>query len=102
MPKFKKNPSPIMKKGPYKMKYKHSAFPFKASPMKVGEPWIMPRGSFKPADSTQAWRHLIEDRLDALDKKGTYEWDQATQSHVPTSLELPNPGDPPAGMARKV
>ena len=37
MPKFKKNPNPIMKKGPYKMKYKHSAFPFKKSPMKLDE-----------------------------------------------------------------
>ena len=32
MPKFKKNTSKAM--GPYKMKYKHSAFPFKSSPMK--------------------------------------------------------------------
>ena len=38
MPKFKKNPNPIMKKSSaYKMKYKHSAFPFKSSPMKLDE-----------------------------------------------------------------
>jgi len=38
MPKFKKNPNPIMKKSSaYKMKYKHSAFPFKSSPMKFDE-----------------------------------------------------------------
>jgi len=36
MTKFEKNPNPIMKKGPFKMKYKHSAFPFKGSPAKFG------------------------------------------------------------------
>ena len=37
MPKFQKNTSKAMGKGPYKMKYKHSAFPFKKSPMKLDE-----------------------------------------------------------------
>ena len=43
MPKFKKNPNPIMKKqaygtakSPFAMKYKSSAFPFK-SPLKQGD-----------------------------------------------------------------
>ena len=43
MPTFKKNPNPTMKTGPYKMKYKHSAFPFKSSPAKRAMGDFMPQ-----------------------------------------------------------
>ena len=38
MPKFKENTSKAVGNGPYKMKYKHSAFPFKSSPTKQTGP----------------------------------------------------------------
>ena len=101
MPKFKKNPNPIMKKGPYKMKYKHSAFPFKESPTK--QTGTIPGYRGETADVSTQWRRLIEDRLDALDQGGTYQYDQHTQRHMSSTEDpLPGTGSTLPGSARRV
>ena len=90
MPKFKPNTSKAMKKGPYKMKYKHSAFPFKSSPVKQTGPSGMGMdGDNDATDFTSKYSWRDSEEMDRM-TRGAF---SAQREARKKQYELDNPVD---------